>query len=298
MKRVINAKYHLLILAACVLLLGGAGQTALADVHFNEIYASHSGTDDREFIELIGTPSESLNNIMVLIVEGEGPVAGTIDQAWDLTGFSVPLDGYFVLGDTAVTTWDYDLGASNNIENGTQTFYLLNATSPATVLALVGTDLDADDDGIYDAGMEISTLGTILETVGMVDDDYPSFDVLYDSPTTIGPDGSYFPAGIWRDEDYPGDWCRNYFLDFDATANTTWPRTPGTGNLECPGACCFELPASGAHARGREADFVQSPASRCLDQDQGLYEVECNCPRGSRFLKDGLCEDFDPSCGG
>jgi hypothetical protein len=56
-------------------------------VHLNEIYASHSGTDTLEFIELVGPPGSSLTGYLVLIVEGEGAAAGTLDRAWDLTGF-------------------------------------------------------------------------------------------------------------------------------------------------------------------------------------------------------------------
>jgi hypothetical protein len=265
----------------------------------NEIYASHSGTDNLEFIEIIGTPGASLDNVMVLVVEGEQPVAGTLDRAWDLTGYTMPGDGYFVLGDTAVTAKDYDLGSDNNLENGTSIYYLILATNPSTVLGLVGTLLDADQDCAYDAGMEITSLGLIMDLVALVDDDV-SNDCIYDNATAIGPDpqGPWFPAGIWRDADYPGAWCRNYYLDFDPIVNQTFPSTAGSANGECPGACCFEHPWYKYHGLSRAADVDALPGNRCLDQYQGLYESECTCcPGASRFIKDGLCEDFDPECG-
>ena len=57
---------------------------------------------------------------------------------------------------------------------------------------------------------------------------------IYDSATTIGPDDVNFPAGIYRDADYPGDWCPIAFLDFDNDANLDLPRTPGAMNVTCP----------------------------------------------------------------
>ena len=203
------------------------------EVYLNEIFASHAGTDDQEFIELIGTPDGSLANIMVLVVEGDGAGSGNLDRAWDLSGNLIPADGYFVLGVDAVVNTDYNIGTDNAIENGTETFYLLDATDVSAVTALLGTDLDTDDDGVYDAGLEISGLGTILDVVAMVDGGYGSGDQIYDGATAIGPDGTFFPAGIFRDADYPGDWCDS-FLDYDDDANLAQPRTPGEMNVDCP----------------------------------------------------------------
>ena len=92
------------------------------EVYLNEIYASHAGTDDQEMIELIGTPGMSLDGYAVAIVEGQDPSDGILDGLWDLSGYAMPGDGYFVLGNTAVTTLDLDIGADNIIENGTETF--------------------------------------------------------------------------------------------------------------------------------------------------------------------------------
>ena len=186
--------------------------TAFAqDIHLNEIYASHAGTDDQEMIELFGTPDMVLDNLMVLIVEGDSTNAGILDRAWDLTGYVMPSDGYFLMGDTAVPGIDYDLGSDNNIENGTETFYLVQANDPADITALLGTNIDPDEDGIT----VIPDLAVILDIIAMVDGDYPAEDMIYDGTDFRGPDGSYFPAGIFRGLDYPNDWCLS-FLDFDA----------------------------------------------------------------------------------
>jgi hypothetical protein len=207
-------------------------------VHFNEIYASHSGTDTLEFIELIGVPGLSLSGYMVLIVEGEGASAGTLDRAWDLTGFSIPPSGYFLMGNTAVVPKDFDISAtpappspSDRIENGTETFYIVFTANPASVLALIGTQLDPEADGVLRMPCVVQR---IVEVVGMYDGSVG--DRVYDdaAPVTLGPDSAgFFPAGIYRGLDFPNPWCQAY-LDFDPIANLNQPRTPGTMNSPCP----------------------------------------------------------------
>jgi hypothetical protein len=134
-----------------------------------------------------------------------------------------------VLGDTAVTPNDFDLGSDNNIENGTETIYLVETANPAAITALLGTDVDGDDDLITD----IVGLATIVDIIAMVDTGFGAGDLIYDGATPIGPDGSNFPAGIFRGEDAPSPWCEVVFLDFDDVANLAVPRTPGAFNSVC-----------------------------------------------------------------
>ena len=210
-------------LAVCALAVTATAQ----DIHMNEIYASHASTDDQEFIELIGTPDMSLDYLMVLVVEGDSTVAGTLDRAWALTGYAMPSDGYFVLGDTAVANMDYDLGSDNNIENGTETIYLVDATDQAgvdAITALLGTNIDVGGGVTL-----IPSMATIIDIIAIVDDDYPATDFIYDGADYRGPDGTYLPAGIFRGRDYPNDWS-HAFLDYDDEVNFDRPRTPGEPN--------------------------------------------------------------------
>ncbi|TDJ74574.1 MAG: hypothetical protein E2O39_04665 [Planctomycetota bacterium] len=216
---------------AAVALLAG---TSLGQgFHLNEIYASHSGTDDQEHIEIIGTPGASLDSHFVLIVEGDlnSSCLGCLDRAWDLSGFTMPADGYFVLGDTAVPTLDFDLGLDNTIENGTETFYLVTTSQPAVLMSLLGTDVDPDGDLVT----SIVGVATIIDIIAMIDGD--ATDHIYDGAAIVGPDGPFLPAGIFRDADYPGAWCGTAFLDFDDVANQSQPRTPGSMNVACGGGC-------------------------------------------------------------
>lgn len=220
------SKTLLSLLASATLSIG-----AQAQVELNEIYASHAGTDTEEFIELEGTPNLPLTDYVVLIVEGEGPTPnnGTLDRAWDLSTFTMPADGFFVLGNTAVGP-DLDIGASNAIENGSETIYLVkanNATDRATLIGLVGTNIDPDLDLIT----TIPTLATIVDVIGMSDGGADT--LIYDGAAVLGPDsGGFFPAGIFRGNDAKNEWC-THFLDFDNVANANLPRTPGAANVLC-----------------------------------------------------------------
>ncbi len=219
---------------------------AQAQIAFNEIYVSHSGTDFFEFIELKGPANASLDNIVVCVVEGEGSLAnqGTLDRAWDLTGFTIPADGYFVLGLAGVATRDFQIFGPNAgtpdqdaLENGTETFYLIDAGSNANVLAiqaLLGTDIDPDNDGIT----TLPTLGTFLDLVGLADGGINTgtpLETIFDGAPVQGPDTNFLPAGIFRGLDFPNAWCPEY-LDFNEPANQFQPRTPGTLNSACPSA--------------------------------------------------------------
>ncbi|MFT7669261.1 MAG: hypothetical protein ACI8X5_001961 [Planctomycetota bacterium] len=209
---------------ACILALASTtfGQS------LNELYISHTGTDTKEFVEILGTGSTSLDGFMFLVVEGDSSAAGTLDVAVDFTGMTLPADGYFVIGDTATANLDLDLGTSDTFENGSQTFYLISTTDVAAVNALVGLDIDADGDTITDlAGMASVT---IVDLIGMGDGGVGSGDTFYDGATILGPDVTFFPAGIYCGDDVPGGWCSE-FLDFNLAAD----RTPGAANGSCAG---------------------------------------------------------------
>ncbi len=225
--------------------LGAATLSAAQELHFNEIYASMASTDTSEYIELIGTAGMSLDGWMVVVVDGDGLGAGVLDRAWDLTGYVVPGDGYFVMGDAAVATLDYDLalgphqgGATDNLENGTQTYYLLQTTDVPFVEGLYGQDIDADGDLVTDLAQASSV--TLREVVGVWDEDGPgNGEELYDQALALGPDlsGPFEPPGIFRPTDYPSCWCSDVWLDFQGSG-----LTPGSAN---PASSCTPADCGG-----------------------------------------------------
>ncbi len=208
-----------------------------ASVFLNEIFASHTGTDTMEFIELIGTPAMSLNNICTMVVEGDSTsTVGTLDRVNCMTGaHSIPGDGYWVIGDPAVANLDLASGLTQDwLENGTETVYLVSTTNAAALSALVATALDTNADGlIFGAGGEQAALVTILDIIGMVDSAFPATDKVYDGAATRGPDGANFPSGIFREFDHPGNWGTQ-FLNFDPAINTGLADTPGAMNVPEP----------------------------------------------------------------
>ncbi|MFT7679558.1 MAG: hypothetical protein ACI8QC_003562 [Planctomycetota bacterium] len=242
-------------LATCALLFGTATLAQAQNAHLNEIYCSMTGTDFDEYIELIGTPGASLDNYVVLVLEGEGGGQGILDRVWNLTGSVVPPSGYFTMANIgSQITFDYTLDqgphtlsmfytqGQNNLENGTGTVYLIEASSALAIMDLETIYYN----GTIDADLDLITIldtdpsYTIHEAVGMVNDDWvQGLDNVHDCAPTLGPDGSFFPAGVYRPGDYPGDWCSDDFLVF---GNTLDPKnTPGAMN---PSAACTGMPSS------------------------------------------------------
>ena len=209
---------------AALALLAATAPAVAQDVHLNELYVSHTGTDSQEFVELIGTPGLSLDNLYVLTVEGDGAAQGTLDRVVNLTGKVIPADGFFVIGTNAAANVDFALGASDLWENGTETFYLLSSTA---TIPTVGTVVTTGP-----GTTSIPTLGTVLDIVGIADGGYPATDAVFDGAPLTGPDGTFMPAGVFRDADYPRGWVTDNFLEFDLDAVQVpyAPRTPGAPN--------------------------------------------------------------------
>src|SRR5690606_19429653 len=158
-----------------------------------------------------GTPNASLTGYVVCVVEGDGAAQGTLDDAIDLTGQTLDANGYFVLGTTAVTPKDLDIGLDNAFENGTETVYVVYDANPANITALLGSNVDSDLDLVSDLANF-----SITDAAGLVDGGYSDVvDNTYDNAVTNGPDGTFFPAGIFRAGDAPGNWSTTY-PDFHA----------------------------------------------------------------------------------
>ena len=66
-------------LAGAALVTAGLGFAQ--SPHFNEIYASMSGTDDYEYIELVGPANLSLDDYYVVVLDGDSVAAGILDRS-------------------------------------------------------------------------------------------------------------------------------------------------------------------------------------------------------------------------
>ncbi len=87
-----------------------------SQISINEIDSDQTGTDTQEFIELFSaTPGFSLDGYIVVLYNGSDDLSY---KTIDLNGFTTDGEGYFIIGDDAVTGIDISLGASNKIQNG------------------------------------------------------------------------------------------------------------------------------------------------------------------------------------
>ena len=140
------------ILVAMLLVLAAAF-TARADVLINEIDADTPSTDVLEFIELYGTPSQSLDGLVVVLYNGSNDLSYA---AYDLDGYSLDANGFFLLGNAGVVPTPSIIFNSNVLQNGQDAVALYTANAadfpnntPVTaanlVDAIVYDTADADD---------------------------------------------------------------------------------------------------------------------------------------------------------
>ncbi len=176
-------------------------------VLINEVLASHTGTDDTEYIELYGTPGTSLDGLSLIVVEGDASGLGTIDRRLDFGPSDIlGSNGFYLVGNPAGLAANY--GVAPNVAIGND--YLENSS---LTVALVET---ASITGNSVSGSEV-----VRDAVALTDGG--AGDAFFFGAPVIGPDGTFFPAGARRvtdgvDTDAAADWVLS---DFDlGPANT------------------------------------------------------------------------------
>lgn len=175
----------------------------------NEFSASTTGTDV-EFVEFFGSPNLDYSAYTFLGIEGDGST---------LNSYEGYVDNVIPLGTTDVNgIYLADL-ASNTLENGTISFLLVTGNT-----AVVGDDLDIEDDGVLDS----QPWSEIVDSVAVHDGD--ADDLIYTTPVLgVAYDGlPYAPGGASRipdgfDTDAATDWVRN---DFDLAGIQGYDGTP------------------------------------------------------------------------
>jgi len=124
----------------------------------NEIDADTPGTDDMEFVELYdgGAGNTDLSGLVLVFFNGNGDVSY---NAFDLDGFSTDANGFFLLGNSAVTPTPSIIFSNNGLQNGADAvaLYTGDATdfpngTPITTTnlldAIVYDTNDPDDPGL------------------------------------------------------------------------------------------------------------------------------------------------------
>lgn len=174
---------------------------ATAQPVLSEILYNPPGSPDTpyEYIELRGQPNQPLTNVYLVCLEGDaGGNPGTIQDVFELSGCRIGGNGFLVLlqkgssytvvpGATVLINrgsgagWGsgpsssirhVGQGGQTELENGSQTFLLIQTTNPP----VVGVDADADNDGLLDEPLR--STWTILDSVGVLDADGPG-DIAY-----------------------------------------------------------------------------------------------------------------------
>src|SRR4051812_29854210 len=181
-----------LVLALLCLLGSLLSRVASAQV-ISEILINPPGTDaPNEYVELRGSPNQLLPlGTYLVAVEGDtNGNPGIIQNVFDLSGKQLGGNGFLVLlektNSYAVTSNatilvntgkgpGFGSGSSSSIghrgengqtdlENGSTTYFLIQATSPP----LIGADIDPDNDGNPDGPTFASW--TIFDSIGILDD--------------------------------------------------------------------------------------------------------------------------------
>ena len=233
--------------------LVSAGLTGQA-VQINEIRIDEPGTDVNEYVELKGTPGEPLDGLWYVIIgdhsnrgntDPDPPFygTGTVEFAFDLTGFSIPDDGYFLLGSTNIslvplTETDFDLLlVFENSENHTH-LLVRNYTGPAVEKDAdqygdKAVDIDDNDDGIVNATLPWSEIVDGVTLVRYFNDNLPEGEgPEYGTSlgtALIGPDRAFTPGHVFRSP-FDNSWNIGPFslvggLNLD---------TPGSENAKTP----------------------------------------------------------------
>ncbi|MFM9004205.1 MAG: hypothetical protein ACKOSR_01690, partial [Flavobacteriales bacterium] len=176
----------------------------LPNVVFNELNMDNpGGADVSEFVELYGTPGASLDSLVLVLFEGSTDLSY---QAYDLDGYSLDNNGFFVLGNAAAANVDYVI-PNATISNGADgiALYFADASdfpvdTPPTTTNLVDAVVYGTGDPT-DAGL-ITALGLDVAVPGYVQLDETAQQAGADLSISRTPDGgSAFDFGSWNLQD-------------------------------------------------------------------------------------------------
>ncbi len=103
-----------LTLILTLILVSGLA-SAQSVVLINEVDADTAGTDVLEFVELYGNPGVPLDGLVLVFYNGNGDVSY---NAFDLDGYALDGNGFFLLGNAGVVPTPSIIFPSNGLQNG------------------------------------------------------------------------------------------------------------------------------------------------------------------------------------
>lgn len=145
-------RFKLTILLALLLTATGVR----AQVLINEVDSDTEGTDILEFVELYGEPFTPLDGLVLVFFNGAGDLSY---DAFDLDGYSLGSNGFFLIGNTGVIPTPSIFFLSNGLQNGADAVALYEGDendflvgTPVTTAGLIDAVVydtnDADDSGL------------------------------------------------------------------------------------------------------------------------------------------------------
>jgi predicted extracellular nuclease len=208
----------------------------------NEFSASTTGTDV-EYVEIFGTANTDYSAYTVLEIEGDGTGSGVVDEVIRL--------GTTDAGGLFLTNL-----AANALENGSLTLLLVKNFTGA-----LNTDLDTNNDGIFDAAPWDSIVDAAAVNDGTAGDLFygaPALGPNYDGLSSFAPGGaSRIPDGF--DTEAASDWVRN---DFELAGIPGFPGTIVLGEA-------YNTP-------GAPNGIFVPPPEMCGDPFTPIYHVQGN----------------------
>ncbi len=160
---------------------------AAQGVSINEIRVDQPSSDNDEYFELAGDPSQSLDGMTYLVIGDGTGGSGVIENVTDLAGQVIGTLGYFVAAESTFTIGVADLTTSLNFENSDNVTHLL----VVGFTGANGDDLDTDDDGVLD----VTPWTSIEDCIALIED--PTGGEFTYCSDTVGPDGTNMPAHVY-----------------------------------------------------------------------------------------------------
>ena len=171
---------------------------ASAQFMLNEVRIDHTGTDVDEYVEIKGTAGAALTSHWLVVIGDGAGGCGTVENAIDLSAYSIQADGYFALrvSSGVPTLTGYDATVAGSFENSDNLTFLLVTDNTAAV----ASDLDADNNGTIDLAPWTAVVDEIGLSEGTVVNCAGTDEYLY-TATLIGPDGINVPGHAYRCSD-------------------------------------------------------------------------------------------------
>ncbi|MCH7755307.1 T9SS type A sorting domain-containing protein [candidate division KSB1 bacterium] len=109
--------FRIIAFSSILSLLFGMTEITTAQIIINEVDADTPGVDSLEFVELYdgGTGNTDLSGLVIVFFNGSDDASY---QAFDLDGFSTDANGFFLLGNSAVTPTPSIIFNNNGLQNG------------------------------------------------------------------------------------------------------------------------------------------------------------------------------------